>query len=152
MVSSSTCPVHIPHILRIISAPCVFTPSYARYSTGGWHYGTYLKVLPPGDAPDGSSWTWEQCAAECNLSEGMARPCEFWTLQLGGQMQCLLMGDQGDYVDATGHYEGDRDPDCLQAPPPPPVACASIGSRNDCRAEGACDWQGNPKTGSCNDK
>lgn len=126
----------------------------SKYSTSGWHSGDYLKVLEPTDAPDGSSWTWEECAAECNLSTNMPSPCEFWTLQVAGARRCLLMGNQGLYNESGDqHYEGDRDPDCLPAATTTTtttstttttgssVVCANL-SREPCKAESACKWQG----------
>lgn len=101
----------------------------STYATTGWHYGTYLRVLQPAEAPDGSQWTWQQCAEACALSADLPRPCEFWTLQLAGQGKCLLMADQGAYVETHSHAEGDRDDDCLATTPvatPAPSSAAPI--------------------------
>lgn len=39
----------------------------SKYSTTGWHYGSYMKVMLANEAPDGSWWSWEECAKECAL-------------------------------------------------------------------------------------
>jgi len=81
-----------------------------KWGFTGWHEGTYDVTLRPSDSPSGSAWTWAQCAAQCALSSA----CEFWTLQLGGSRNCLLMSNIGTYHATGGHYSGVKMAGCAE--------------------------------------
>merc|ERR1719498_973656 len=88
-----------------------------KWSTTGWHQGTYLKAFERTQSPNGQEWTWQQCAEACANHKG----CEFFTLQLSGNKQCLMMSQKGHYMGGSGHAEG---PPCKGSgsPPAPPPA------------------------------
>ena len=82
------------------------------YETTGWHEpDIYTAVLKPTDSPDKKQWKWQECAAEC--ARRKPEECEYWTLQLTQDRNCLLLVGRGKYTDSGGHAEGDRDLDCL---------------------------------------
>ena len=83
-----------------------------KYETTGWHEpDIYTAVLKPTDAPDKKQWKWQECATEC--ARRKPEECEYWTLQLKQDRNCLILVGRGKYTDSGGHVEGDRDMDCL---------------------------------------
>jgi len=83
-----------------------------RYATTGWHQpGVYTAVLTPKQSPNKKGWRWQECAREC--ARRKPDECEYWTLQLKQDRNCLLLVNRGGYTDSGGHIEGDRDLDCL---------------------------------------
>lgn len=80
-----------------------------KWGTTGWHSGSYRHTYHAWDAPNGSQWTWEQCAEKCAESA----ECEFWTLQLTQPGRCLMMSNQGKYHDDGDHAEGRKNSRCL---------------------------------------
>merc|ERR1712066_961771 len=71
----------------------------SKYEETGWHSGTYLEKLPSYQAPNGYSWSYQDCAAECAKFDA----CEFWTLKLKNNGACLLMADQGKFHPTGNH-------------------------------------------------
>lgn len=69
--------------------------------------------LTPEKAPDGSKWSWEECARECALYH----PCDYWTLQLNKGGRCILMSHKGNYINARGHAEGPQNLHCKEDNP-----------------------------------
>ena len=81
----------------------------SKYDTSGWHHGIEVQAYGPDQAPNGSSWSWEECAKECTYLDA----CQFWTLQLSGDKKCLIMSNKGDYVAGQNlAFEGDKDWSC----------------------------------------
>ena len=74
-----------------------------------------MTTYPPTAAPNGYQWTWRQCAQMCAEDEA----CEFWTLQLSGDRQCLMMANKGQFHSSSVNQEGDRDLTCLTDDPGP---------------------------------
>ncbi|CAK0829033.1 unnamed protein product, partial [Prorocentrum cordatum] len=87
-----------------------------KWDLSGWYAGTYTTVLQPWSSPNGNAWAWAQCAAAC----AMSATCEFWTLHLNGNQNCLLMSNIGDYKDVGGHYSGVKMTGCAPTPSPTP--------------------------------
>ena len=85
-----------------------------RYTTTGWHQPVaYTAVLKPTMSPNKKLWRWQECAQQC--ARRNPDECEYWTLQLEQDRNCLLLVGRGAYTDSGGHVEGDRDLDCLKA-------------------------------------
>lgn len=83
-----------------------------KYKTTGWHEpDIYTAVLKPTDAPDKKQWKWQECAKDC--ARRKPEECEYWTLQLKQDRNCLILVGRGKYTDSGGHVEGDRYLDCL---------------------------------------
>ena len=80
-----------------------------KNDTTGWTSGHTIMSLWSELAPNGSEWSWEQCAEQCALNFD----CEFWTLRLTGNKACLLKKNAGTYQGGSNHYEGWKDTDCI---------------------------------------
>eukprot|EP00930_Biecheleria_cincta_P085845 TRINITY_DN7520_c0_g1_i1.p1 TRINITY_DN7520_c0_g1~~TRINITY_DN7520_c0_g1_i1.p1 ORF type:complete len:794 (-),score=126.83 TRINITY_DN7520_c0_g1_i1:269-2626(-) len=81
----------------------------SKWSTTGWHKGSYKRTFSASQAPDGEDWTWQQCASRC----ADELDCDFWTLQQGSGGRCFIMvGTAGDYKDVGGHAEGAKESSC----------------------------------------
>ena len=81
----------------------------SKWSSSGSHTGDSVQILQPYEAPNGSQWTWLQCAHLCAQNAA----CEFWSLQTSGAEQCVLKKNMGSFVDSTTEYfEGYQDLDC----------------------------------------
>lgn len=76
---------------------CGCMRKFIKYSTTGWHEGTYLEYTPHGGngdkSPNGIAWTWQECAAECAKESR----CEFWTLRDHVTSVCMLLANRGAY-------------------------------------------------------
>ena len=89
-------------------SPTLLDGVCSKYDTTGSHSGDSVQVLQPYESSDGIEYTWLECAQLCTQNQA----CEFWTLQTSGTKQCLLKKNKGEYLDSSGHVEGDKDPDC----------------------------------------
>lgn len=107
----------VPPTLQVTASPASNTTTgsptmldgvCSKFDTTGSHSGDSVQVLQPYESSDGIEFTWSECAQLC----AQTQDCEFWTLQTSGTKQCLLKKNKGEYLDSSGHFEGDRDPDC----------------------------------------
>lgn len=117
---------------KYLSGDCRMWP------TSGWHSGIIKEIYRPWMAPNGREWKWTQCAAKC----AKLASCEFWTLQLDGNKNCVLKSGRGEYNDGPGIFaEGSSDPSCLVD-----EACAdTVGWTNGnakCNKRGFTEEQG----------
>eukprot|EP00521_Asterionellopsis_glacialis_P008754 CAMPEP_0195281098 /NCGR_PEP_ID=MMETSP0707-20130614/549_1 /TAXON_ID=33640 /ORGANISM="Asterionellopsis glacialis, Strain CCMP134" /LENGTH=748 /DNA_ID=CAMNT_0040339943 /DNA_START=78 /DNA_END=2324 /DNA_ORIENTATION=- len=87
----------------------------------GWNTGEWIAESPLSDP-----LAWKECAQRC--AENI--DCEFWTLRLTGNKNCILFQNQGKYHYSGNHIQGDKDPDCS------PFQCA--GKDATCSMSGEC--------------
>eukprot|EP00930_Biecheleria_cincta_P005338 TRINITY_DN106260_c0_g1_i1.p1 TRINITY_DN106260_c0_g1~~TRINITY_DN106260_c0_g1_i1.p1 ORF type:complete len:726 (-),score=109.51 TRINITY_DN106260_c0_g1_i1:141-2318(-) len=93
-------------------------PTCSKSQDSGYHAGISKRTFSASQAPNGKEWSWHQCAARCADDPA----CEFWTLEplaglgvLSSAGRCSLMSDKGNYVDAKGYVEGEKDTSCSEA-------------------------------------
>ena len=89
---------------------CLTDPPY-DCGYDGWHSGEYLQTFDANQAPNGIAWQGYECAAKCKANP----ECEFYTLRLDRDHQCLLLKNQGqfNYQPDHPHMEGNQYNECI---------------------------------------
>jgi hypothetical protein len=79
-------------------------------TTLGWSYGHWNQEFPP---PQGSFWTWQDCASKC--AQAAETVCTFWTLQLKAPFHCYLLSfeqAEKEDQDPNDNIQGHRNSAC----------------------------------------